>query len=357
MYVATASSGASPVATCTSLLRGRPGSWRVRTFAPSGLLAMRILILGAAGQVGFELSRCLAGLGRVITADRVADPMLGVELAIDIGNPVGLAERIIEIAPDVIVNAAAYTAVDKAEGEPELADRINHLALVAIGLAARRCGALVLHYSTDYVFAGDGVAPYREDQPTAPQSVYGRSKLAGERALAESGCAFMLLRTAWVYAARGKNFLLTMLRVAAQRDELSVVDDQVGSPTTARFLADTSATLIRQWLAADAARRSALEGACHVVSAGQVSWCGFAREIIARAHALGLLPRATPVRAIASGEYPAKAKRPAYSVLDTTRLQTRFQVEPADWRVGLEHTLLELAQARQTLTGVGFEVK
>jgi dTDP-4-dehydrorhamnose reductase len=317
----------------------------------------RILILGAAGQVGFELARSLAGVGQVLTADRVANPTIGVELAIDIGDAVATAERIIELAPQVIVNAAAYTAVDQAEDEPELADRINHLALVALGAAARRCGALLLHYSTDYVFAGDGTAPYREDHPTAPRSVYGRSKLAGEQALAASGCAFMLLRTAWVYAARGKNFLLTMLRVAAQRDELAVVDDQVGSPTTARFLADTSATLIRQWLAADAARRAGLEGTCHVVSAGQVSWCGFAREIIGRAHALGLLPRATPVRAIATGEYPAKAPRPAYSVLDTTRLRTHFGVMPADWRVALDHTLLELAEARRALGGVGFEVK
>ncbi len=318
---------------------------------------MRILILGAAGQVGFELARSLAGIGQVLTADRVADPAAGVELAIDIGDTPVLAQRILELAPDVIVNAAAYTAVDLAEDEPELADRINHLALVALGAAARRCGALVLHYSTDYVFAGQGSAPYREDHPTAPQSVYGRSKLAGEQALAQSGCAYLLLRTAWVYAARGKNFLLTMLRAAAQRDELAVVDDQIGSPTTARFLADTSATLIRQWLAAAAGQRAPLEGTVHAVSAGEVSWCGFARQIIARAHALGLLPRATPVRAIATGEYPAKAPRPAYSVLDTTRLGTQFQVTPADWRVGLEHTLLELAEARRSLANAGFEVE
>jgi dTDP-4-dehydrorhamnose reductase len=318
---------------------------------------MRILILGAAGQVGFELARSLAGLGQVLTADRVADPAAGVELAIDIGDPVVLAERIIELAPDVIVNAAAYTAVDLAEDEPELADRINHLALVALGAAARRCGALVLHYSTDYVFGGNGNAPYREDHATAPQSVYGRSKLAGEKALAQSGCAYVLLRTAWVYAARGKNFLLTMLRAAAQRDELAVVDDQIGSPTTARVLADTSAVIIRRWLQSAPGDRVALQGACHVVADGQVSWCGFAREIIGRAHALGLLPRVTPVRAIATGEYPAKAPRPAYSVLDTARLRAQFQVTPADWRVGLELTLLELAEARRSLANAGFEVK
>lgn len=318
---------------------------------------MRILILGAAGQVGFELSRSLAGLGQVLTADRVADPALGVDLAIDIGDPVALGERVIALAPDVIVNAAAYTAVDQAEDEPELADRINHLALVALGQAARRRNALVLHYSTDYVFDGQGTAPYREDHATAPRSVYGRSKLAGEQALIASGCAFLLLRTAWVYAARGKNFLLTMLRVAAQRDELTVVDDQIGCPTTARFLADTSATLIRRWLDADPAQRRQIEGICHVVGSGQVSWCGFAREIIARAHALGLLGRATPVRAISTGEYAAKAPRPAYSVLDTGRLRTQFQIVPPDWTVGLQHTLLELSEARKSLAGAGFEVR
>jgi len=318
---------------------------------------MRILILGAAGQVGFELSRSLAGLGSVLTADRMVDPVLGVKLAIDIGDAAGLAERIIDLAPAVIVNAAAYTAVDLAEDEPEIADRINHLALHEIGRAAAACGALVLHYSTDYVFGGDGTAPCREDHPTWPQSVYGRTKLAGEQALAASGCAFMVLRTAWVYAARGKNFLLTMLRVAAQRDELSVVDDQVGSPTTARFLADTSATMIRRWLGTTPADRALLQGACHVVADGQTSWCGFARQIITRAHALELLPRLTPVREIATGEYPAKAVRPAYSVLDTTRLRTLFQVTPADWNAGLEHTLLELSEARRSLAGAGFEVK
>lgn len=318
---------------------------------------MSVLILGAAGQVGFELARSLAGLGQVLTADRVVDPAVGVELAVDIGDLATLQAQVEALQPDVIVNAAAYTAVDLAEDEPELADRINHLALHEIGRAAAARGALVLHYSTDYVFDGNGSAPYREDHACAPRSVYGRSKLAGERALVRSGCAHVLLRTAWVYAARGKNFMLTMLRAAAQRDELAVVDDQIGSPTSARFLADASAVVIRRWLQAGAAERSALQGACHAVAAGQTSWCGFAREIIEQAHALGLLPRATPVRAIATGEYPAKAPRPAYSVLDTSRLRTQFDVIPADWRVGLQHTLLELAEARRSLTGAGFEVE
>lgn len=318
---------------------------------------MRILITGAGGQVGFEAARSLAGLGEVLSADRVVDPALGIAHALDFAAAQALREGVRALAPDVIVNAAAHTAVDAAEDEPELADALNHRAVAVLAEVARERGALLLHYSTDYVFAGDGTAPYREDHPTAPKSVYGRSKLAGEQALAASGCSYLLLRTAWVYAARGKNFLLTMLRAAAQRDELAVVDDQVGCPTTARFLADTTAALVRRWWQADAAGRRALEGACHVAGAGAVSWCGFARAIIAQAHALGLLPRATPVRAIASGEYPAKAPRPAYSVLDTTRLRDTFGVTPPDWSQGMQQTLLELAQARQALAGAGFEVR
>ena len=317
---------------------------------------MRILILGAAGQVGFELCRSLAGAGQIFAADRVVDASLGVNLAIDIGDLPRLREQILELAPQVIVNAAAYTAVDQAEDEPELADRINHQALIILGAVALELGALLVHYSTDYVFGGDGLAPYLEDQPATPQSVYGSSKLAGEQALAASGCAYVLLRTAWVYAARGRNFLLTMLRVAALRDELSVVDDQLGCPTTARFLADSTATMVRRWLDASFSDRSNLHGAVHVVCDGQVSWCGFAREIIAQAFDLGLLPKLTPVRAISSGEYPAKAKRPAYSVLDTQRLRSRFSITPPLWTEGVKHTLLELAQARQSLLSVGFEV-
>ena len=318
---------------------------------------MRILVLGAAGQVGFELARSLAGVGRVLTADRLVDAESGVALAIDIGDPSSLRQRVEELAPTVIVNAAAYTAVDQAEDEPEAADLVNHQAIHVLAELAAASGALLVHYSTDYVFAGDGHAPYREDHPPAPRSVYGRTKLAGEQALAQSGCAYLLLRTAWVYAARGRNFMLTMLRAAAQREELSVVEDQVGSPTTARFLADTTATLVRRWLQTPAAVRAPLQGPCHVVADGQTTWCEFAREIIQRAHALGLLPRATPVRGICTAEYPAKAQRPAYSVLDTERLRTQFGVLPPPWQVGLEHTLLEIAQARRSLAGAGFEVR
>lgn len=318
---------------------------------------MRILIVGASGQLGFELQRALLPLGTLITADRSADPQQGIALALDLADSAGLAARLAEIAPDIIVNAAAHTAVDLAEDEVELSDALNHRAVAAMAQWCAARQSLLVHYSTDYVFAGDGTAPYPEDHPTGPRSVYGRSKLAGEQALAASGCDYLLLRTAWVYAARGRNFLLTMLRAAAVREELAVVDDQIGTPTTARFLAQTSAHLLQHWLRATADERARLRGACHVVMGGAISWCGFAREIIQHAHALGLLERATPVRAIRTGEYPAKAPRPAYSVLDTHRLQTLFGVVPPDWRVGLMQTLLELADARRALTAAGFEIK
>lgn len=316
---------------------------------------MRILITGAGGQVGFELQRSLAPLGEVTAADRLADPAAGIAVAMDLGDAKGLAAQLDALNPDVIVNAAAHTAVDQAEDEPDLADALNHRAVAALADWAGAHGRLLVHYSTDYVYAGDGGVPYREDQIPAPRSVYGRTKLAGEVALAASGCDHLLLRTAWVYAARGKNFLLTMLRVAAQRDTLAVVDDQVGTPTTARFLAETTAAMLQRWRAASSTQRAELRGACHVVMDGQTSWCGFATEIIDTAHRLGLLKRATPVRAITTAEYPAKAPRPAYSVLDTGRLREVFDLQPPHWRVGLSQTLLELVEARRALAAAGIE--
>lgn len=318
---------------------------------------MRILVIGAAGQVGFELVRCLAGIGTVIAADRQVDAQLGVDLALDLTATGALPEALNAVDADVIVNAAAHTAVDQAEDEWDLADALNHRAVAVLAQWAAARQRLLVHYSTDYVFAGEGRQPYAEDHPTRPQSVYGRTKLAGEQALARSGCDYLLLRTAWVYAARGRNFLLTMLRAAALRDELTVVDDQIGSPTTARFLAQTTATMLLRWRGADRDARDALCGPCHVVSAGAVSWCGFAREIVNSAHALGLLERATPIRPISTGEYPAKAPRPAYSVLDTRRLRELFAVTPPAWELGVRQTLLELTEARRALVTAGFEVK
>ncbi len=310
---------------------------------------MRILILGAAGQVGHELMRTLSTLGVVSAADRMAEPESGIGFAVEMADRVQLRLALEALAPEIIVNAAAYTAVDLAEDEPGIADQINHQAVAEIAAYAVARGALVVHYSTDYVFAGDAGSPYAEDHPTAPKSVYGRSKLAGEQALAAAGCDYLLLRTAWVYGARGRNFLLTMLRVARSMPELKVVDDQIGSPTTARFLAQLTAHMLQRWLVSTPRERASLAGCYHAVMEGAVSWHGFARAIIGEAHALGLLPHATPVRAIGSGEYPAKAPRPAYSVLDTARLRERFNCVTPAWQDGLQQTLSELAQARASL--------
>lgn len=318
---------------------------------------MRILVLGASGQVGFELLRALAPLGCVLGADRVANPALGIEHALDLEDAAAIAAVLDALDPELIVNAAAHTAVDAAEDQPTLADALNHRAVARIAAWAAPRGRLVVHYSTDYVFSGDCDRPYREDDPVGPKSVYGNTKLAGELALAASGGPFLLLRTAWVYGARGRNFLLTVLRAAAERPELRVVNDQIGCPTTARFLAATTAILIARWLAAPPAARDALCGLFHVVMDGQTSWCGFARAIIEGAVRHGLLDRSIPVHAIRTGEYPAKAPRPAYSVLDTSRLRTIHGLVPPAWPLGLEQTLAELAEHRRSLNQIALEVR
>ncbi len=290
-----------------------------------------ILLTGSNGQVGFELARRLPTLGPVLCAARA-----GADIALDLAD-LNTIEPVLDRArPQVIVNAAAYTAVDAAEDNVEMADRVNHRAVASIGAWAARNHALVVHYSTDYVFAGDGTSPYCEDQPIAPQSVYGRSKADGEIALRASGAAHLILRTAWVYAPRGKNFLLTMLRVAAERERLRVVDDQIGCPTSATTLADMTYRML-----ASPALRDKL-GTYHVVSTGSTSWCGFARAIIQRAQQRGMLSRETPVDAITTGEYPAKARRPAYSVLSTAKLTRVFGIVPPSWQTGLDATMQQL---------------
>ena len=303
---------------------------------------MRILILGAAGQVGFELSRSLAGLGQVLTADRVADPALGVDLAIDIGDPVALGERVIALAPDVIVNAAAYTAVDQAEDEPELADRINHLALVALGQAARRRNALVLHYSTDYVFDGQGTAPYREDHATAPRSVYGRSKLAGEQAVTASGCRHLILRTQWVFGSHGGNFLRTILRLAREREQLRIVADQFGAPTAARLIADVTA----QILGRQAGGLQVADGVYHLAASGRTTWHEYASFVVERARACPALGQGLKVREIVpitTADYPLPAKRPANSLFDCGKLERAFGLRMPNWQRGVELCVAELA--------------
>ena len=306
----------------------------------------KILLLGANGQVGFELARTLAPLGELQVATR--DGLLATGehcLHADLANPETLDAALHAAAPDIVVNAAAYTAVDRAEDEENLADRINHWALTVLGAWAARSGALVVHYSTDYVFDGAARHPYREDDPTAPLGVYGRTKLAGEDALRASGCDHLILRTAWVFAARGHNFLRTMLRLARERDELRIVDDQRGAPTAAGTIASATAQALSLWLAWDGRARDAANGTYHLCAGGQCSWFEFAQAIVASAKRAGLVDRVPAVVPIATADYPTRARRPAWSVLDTTKFRTAFSLKLPDWEQGLDAVIGELAAA------------
>jgi len=298
---------------------------------------VKLLVLGAGGQVGHELVRALAPVGEVVSATRDDAGTLRVDLA----NSDSLAAALDAACADVIVNAAAYTAVDRAEDEPELADRVNHRAVAEIGAWAKRNGRRVVHYSTDYVFDGSSKRPYRENDATAPLGAYGRSKLAGEDALRASGARHLIVRTAWVYAARGNNFLRTMLRLAGERDELRVVADQTGAPTPALRVADASAAMLRQWL--DDGENAGRDGTYHLVSAGRCSWFEFAEAIVDGAADRGVIERRPRVVPIATAEYPTRARRPAYSVLDTSKAASTFGLQLADWHAGLESVFDQLA--------------
>lgn len=296
---------------------------------------MKILLLGGNGQVGRELRRSLATLGELIVATR--DGQIADAVA-DFDQPQSLAALIGTIAPDVVVNAAAYTAVDNAETDADAAFRINAEAPAVIAQACKVIDALLVHYSTDYVFDGQATRAYFEDDVTAPLGVYGASKLAGEQAIRDSGARHAILRTAWVYAAHGKNFLLTMLRLAGDRDELRVVADQYGAPTPAAWIADATTALLSHGIAES--------GTWHLTARGETNWHGFATAIMDEAHALGLLQRKPTVLPITTAEYPTPAHRPGYSVLDTTRLQQDFGIVPQEWRDGLKQTLKELSALR-----------
>ena len=293
---------------------------------------MKILLLGGTGQVGTELRRSLASVGEVITTTRNGElPDGAPAVALDLSDLDGIAPLLARIAPDMVVNATAYTAVDRAEDEAELAHRINAEAPQRLAIACEARGIALVHYSTDYVFDGSGSRPYREDDPTSPLGVYGASKLAGEDAIRASGARHLILRTAWVYATHGHNFLRTMLRVGAERDELRVVADQVGSPTPAWLIADVTATIVHKGIGQSGIR--------NLVSAGQTSWHGFAEAIFDRAFAMGLIERQPRVLPITTAEYPTPARRPAYSVLDISLLQREYAVTLPDWQQALHDTL------------------
>lgn len=296
---------------------------------------MKLLLLGGNGQVGRELRRSLSHLGELVVATREG---ADADAVADFDRPESLAALISRIAPDVVVNAAAYTAVDKAETDAAAAFRVNADAVASVASACAANGALLVHYSTDYVFDGGATQPYREDNATAPLGVYGESKLAGEQAIRASGARHAILRTAWVYASHGKNFLLTMLRLAGERDELRVVADQVGAPTPAAWIADATAALIQQGVD--------ISGTWHLTAGGETSWHGFAQAIVDEAHLRGLIGRKPSVVGIPTSDYPTPARRPAYSVLDTSRLRRDFGIVPPDWREGLRRTLDEMAPPR-----------
>lgn len=307
---------------------------------------MKLLLLGANGQVGFELQRSLAPLGALVCATRGGRLVGGAPCnVVDFSRPGSVVPLLDHVAPDAIINAAAYTAVDRAEDEPEVALSVNGEAVGILGQWAASRGALMVHYSTDYVFDGAGMRPYREDDAVAPLGSYGRSKLAGEVALAASGADFLNFRTAWVYSVRGHNFLRTMLRLARERDCLTVVSDQRGAPTSARLIASATAAALARWFSWDAARRYAALGTHHLVAAGECSWHDFAVAIVAAAAEARLIERAPEVVPITTADFPTKAKRPIWSVLDTGRFQSTFGLDLPSWQAGLRDVIGELVAA------------
>ncbi len=292
---------------------------------------MKILLLGPNGQLGWELQRSLAVAGEVVALDRHHGG--------DLANAPALLAAVQAVAPQVIVNAAAYTAVDKAESEPALARQINADTPALLAIEARRLGALMLHYSSDYVFDGSGSAPRDEDAPIAPLSVYGRTKAEGEDAIRASGCQHLILRTSWVYAARGGNFARTMLRLAAEREQLKVIADQIGAPTGADLLADLSVHMLRATRA-----NPALGGTYHAVAGGETSWHAYACHVIefARTRGVPLKVAADQVLPISTEQYPTPARRPLNSRLSTARLQQRFGLTLPPWQQGVTRLLNEI---------------
>lgn len=297
---------------------------------------MKILLFGKNGQLGWELQRSLAPLGELVALGSRASP-----LPADFMDSERLAQTVRQVRPDVIVNAAAYTAVDRAETEREVAHGVNAKAPGVLAQEAQALGAWMVHFSTDYVFDGSGTTPWREGDPTSPLSIYGATKLEGEQRVMQACSRHLVLRTSWVYAARGSNFARTMLRLAQERDHLSVVDDQFGAPTGAQLLADVTAHALRAAL--DLPARA---GLYHVAAAGQTTWHGYARHVLAFAAAQGMALRATPDRVVAvpSSAFPTPARRPANSRLDTQAFTRTFGLTLPDWRVGLDRTLSELLQ-------------
>ena len=295
---------------------------------------MKILLFGKGGQVGWELQRSLAPLGELIALDTNSEDYCG-----DFTNLTGIADTIRAIAPDVIVNAAAHTAVNKAESEPELARTINAHAARVLAEEAKRCNAWLVHYSTDYVFDGSGDTPWLETDTTAPLSVYGATKLEGEQAIINSGCQYLIFRTSWVYAARGANFAKTMLRLAGDRDSLTVINDQIGAPTGADLLADVTAHTIRT-----VQQHPELAGLYHLVASGETSWHDYARFVLNFARDTGVAIKVTDdaIAPVPTTAFPTPAQRPLNSRLNTLKLCTSFNLNLPHWQTGVARMLTEI---------------
>lgn len=294
---------------------------------------MKILLFGKNGQVGWELQRSLAPLGDLIALDRrTIDGVCG-----DVSNFDALRAAIRLIKPDVIVNAAAYNAVDKAESEKELADKVNAQATKVMAEEALLLDAWFIHYSTDYVFSGEGNTPWQESDTVAPLNHYGESKLAGEQGVIGSGCKYLIFRTSWVFSARGKNFAKTMLRLAKERETLSVIDDQVGAPTSAELIADVTAHAVVQ-----VQQRPDLAGVYHLVAGGEVSWHGYASHVIEVARQYGEQLLVKDIEPIETTAYPAPARRPLNSRLNTQKLRNTFSLRLPDWQSGVNRMLMEV---------------
>ena len=295
---------------------------------------MKILLFGKGGQVGWELQRSLQPLGELVALDFDSQDLCG-----DFSNLEGLAQTVARVRPDVVVNAAAHTAVDKAESEPAFARTLNALAPGALAQAAHQIGACLVHYSTDYVFDGSGSTPWREDDAKAPLSVYGRTKLEGEQLIAAHCPNHLIFRTSWVYAARGGNFAKTMLKLAQERDQLTVIDDQWGAPTGADLLADVTAHALRQ-----TQETPALAGLYHLVAQGGTSWHGYAKHVLAQAQSAGVAIKvgADAVKPVPTTAFPTPARRPLNSRLDTGKLQQAFGLRLPPWQQGVNRMLTEI---------------
>jgi dTDP-4-dehydrorhamnose reductase len=295
---------------------------------------MKLLLLGKGGQVGWELQRSLAPLGELVALD-----FDSTDFHADFSRPEQLADTVRQVRPDVIVNAAAHTAVDKAESEPEFARKLNATSPGVVAQAAQEIGALMVHYSTDYVFDGSGTAPWKETDATGPLSVYGRTKLEGEQLVARHCAKHLIFRTSWVYAARGGNFAKTMLRLARERDKLTVIDDQFGAPTGAELLADITAHAIRATL-----QDPSNAGLYHAIAGGETTWYGYARYVLELAQQAGVELKAGPqqVEAVPTSAFPTPATRPHNSRLDTSKLQAAFGLVLPPWQNGVARMLREI---------------